>query len=309
MKLAEKPRRYLLLFFSSLGTAALFLPFAWSISPWDAVYRVSRDSPPDWQIGLLGLPFFLSIPILIWQARRLFASVPTKVEIAGAYVWSTVANAAITLTLGLMLFRMVSEEKNYAAEMALVLLPTCCLLLGNMLMLQRNLRIKLPSSASTEAFLLGSYLPNAFYCLVGFGLFEGRLQSGAYVITIVSVGYVVAILVLSRRTSIKKFEREAIEILLKEAMSPSTVASVLQRGELVGIEHTGCGYFLTLRHPGLPRDRVVCSEPAVVASCEGIETGFVVFLQDNELTLECYSWGENDVPESYRNNAVQIKTT
>ena len=39
-----------------------------------------------------------------------------------------------------------------------------------------------------------------------------------------------------------------------------------------------------------------------------IQAGFVVYLGDGELTLECHTWGEIDVPNNFRDMAVQVKT-
>ena len=73
-------------------------------------------------------------------------------------------------------------------------------------------------------------------------------------------------------------------------------------------EYTGAGYFLTLSESWLPEEDATLSCPAVVGSCSGVDSGFVVFLGKNELTLECHTWGELDVPDNYRDQAVEIST-
>jgi hypothetical protein len=37
-----------------------------------------------------------------------------------------------------------------------------------------------------------------------------------------------------------------------------------------------------------------------------VHSGFVVFLENGELTLECHSWGDVQIPESYREESVEI---
>jgi len=37
---------------------------------------------------------------------------------------------------------------------------------------------------------------------------------------------------------------------------------------------------------------------------DGIEFGFVVFLEHGELTLECHTWGAIDVPSDFRERNV-----
>lgn len=73
-------------------------------------------------------------------------------------------------------------------------------------------------------------------------------------------------------------------------------------------EYTGSGYFVTVVHPGLPVARRSLSEPPGAGMAANIQAGFVVYLGDGELTLECHTWGDVDIPESFREMSVLIKT-
>jgi len=98
----------------------------------------------------------------------------------------------------------------------------------------------------------------------------------------------------------------AIRLLASHSLSEETLFALAAMPELHRYEHTGVGYFATIRHPGIPAQRVVCSKPIVLGESDGIRSGFVVFLENNELTLECHSWGPEEVPETYREQDVQI---
>lgn len=108
MTLTNRFRSIFVLLLSLLGTAALFLSFAGDVSPWKA----SRGlwgwwGPPSWtgwEVAMLGIPFLLSIPILIWQARRLIVDRLTIGEIAAAYVVSTAAMLSTAVSLGMLTF-------------------------------------------------------------------------------------------------------------------------------------------------------------------------------------------------------------
>ena len=39
----------------------------------------------------------------------------------------------------------------------------------------------------------------------------------------------------------------------------------------------------------------------------GIQYGFVVFLEDGELMLECFSFGNESMPEGFRDRQVDIE--
>ena len=108
---------------------------------------------------------------------------------------------------------------------------------------------------------------------------------------------------------LKGFEQRAIDLLLGGVLPPETIRAVKEKAEFVGYEHTGAGYFLTLRHPALPRERLVCDKPRVMGECRGIESGFIVFIENSELLLECHSWGTEAVPATYRDENVQITAT
>lgn len=86
MPRTDLSRRIFVLLLSLLGTAALFLPFTYGVSPWDAVREPWRTLKGEFYWGfLLGAPFFLSVPILGWQVRRLFVERLSIAEIAVAY--------------------------------------------------------------------------------------------------------------------------------------------------------------------------------------------------------------------------------
>jgi hypothetical protein len=107
-------------------------------------------------------------------------------------------------------------------------------------------------------------------------------------------------------TVLRDYEQEVVRLLTQRVLSPHEIDSVIREGELVEYDYTGCGYFLTIRHPTLPVKRVVCDEPKLAGTADGIDSGFVIFIQNGQLTLECHSWGDIDVPEWFRDREVQV---
>jgi hypothetical protein len=51
---------------------------------------------------------------------------------------------------------------------------------------------------------------------------------------------------------------------------------------------------------------MMCDRPLVMGKADGIVCGFVIFIEDGRLTIECHSWGELEVPEDYRDRDVQV---
>jgi hypothetical protein len=104
----------------------------------------------------------------------------------------------------------------------------------------------------------------------------------------------------------EKFESQILHLLVAQKLGTDTVDAIVREGQPVSYNYTGSGYFLTVAHPKLPTTRMVCSEPQVIGRASNIESGFVVFIENGELTLECHTWGEIDVPENFRKLSVDV---
>jgi hypothetical protein len=70
---------------------------------------------------------------------------------------------------------------------------------------------------------------------------------------------------------------------------------------------TGCGYFLTVAHAQIPEERSVCHDPIVMGHADGIDCGFLLFLEKREMMIECHTWGAVEVPEDFRSREVAIE--
>jgi hypothetical protein len=107
----------------------------------------------------------------------------------------------------------------------------------------------------------------------------------------------------------KEYEREVLRILAAGVLSPEQLEVLMSEGEFVAYDYTGSGYFLSVRHDGLPMERVVCNEPLVTGSADGVTCGFVIFIEGGQLTIECHSWGDVNIPAGFRDSNVQIAAT
>jgi hypothetical protein len=105
---------------------------------------------------------------------------------------------------------------------------------------------------------------------------------------------------------LKDFEVKVLHLLASGVLPPEHLASIAKAGELESYDYTGCGYFLTLRHPSLPDQRIACHTPFVTGSADGVTCGFIIFIENGRLTIECHPWGDPDVPEDFREKDVQV---
>jgi hypothetical protein len=107
----------------------------------------------------------------------------------------------------------------------------------------------------------------------------------------------------------RRFETQILRLLVIPKLDEQVVSSIEQNAEFVNYEYSGCGYFLTVRHPDIPHERIVCDKPFVSGLALGIRSGFVIFIQNGQLMLECHELGEPTVPANYRDLDVAVSVT
>jgi hypothetical protein len=107
----------------------------------------------------------------------------------------------------------------------------------------------------------------------------------------------------------REFEKEVLRILVAPVLGIDAVETIERDATLVSLEHSGCGYFLTVTHRSVPTTRVVCDNPIVSGHFQNSRCGFVVFMGNEELMLECYSFGNESIPTDFRDSDVVVSTT
>lgn len=108
---------------------------------------------------------------------------------------------------------------------------------------------------------------------------------------------------------LREFEKQVLRVLVIPSLSAEVVKSIEDEAEFVSYEHSGCGYFLTVRHRNVPINRVVCDTPIVAGRVNNTDCGFIVFMEKGELMLECYSFGNQSLPKNIRDLNVAVSTT
>lgn len=106
--------------------------------------------------------------------------------------------------------------------------------------------------------------------------------------------------------ALRNFEVEVIRLLANSALDKNQLDCLASFTGSAEYEYTGSGYYLTIRMPMLPDIRSTLSHPFVMGEADGIECGFVAFLEHGELTLECHTWGTINVPSDFRERNVVL---
>ena len=93
----------------------------------------------------------------------------------------------------------------------------------------------------------------------------------------------------------KEFEKNIVNELLNTPELKSVVHSGILDNETT--EFSGVGYFLTIKDSELPKERIVLDKPAINGMLGGVEVGYLAFVENSELTLECYSYEKEVLPK------------
>jgi len=93
----------------------------------------------------------------------------------------------------------------------------------------------------------------------------------------------------------KEFEKNIINELLNTEELNGVFLSGALNNETT--EFSGTGYFLTVKNSNFPKQRIVLDKPTINGMLGGVEVGYLVFVEDSELTLECYSYEKEVLPK------------
>ncbi len=107
--------------------------------------------------------------------------------------------------------------------------------------------------------------------------------------------------------TLRPFERDAIKLLGAATPHRDTLARLLSADVPVEYEYTVVGYFITISSPELPLAREILTEPFVLGELPGVSCGFIAFLGNQELMLECHTWTDADIPPDFRDQAVVVR--
>ena len=103
------------------------------------------------------------------------------------------------------------------------------------------------------------------------------------------------------------FEKEVLRILLKPEFNHLEIEDIVSNSSISGCDFTGVGYFLELTHRLFPTERKVISKPTLIGKTGDFTVGFLLFLENNALTLECHDWGDVNPPADIRRRKICIE--
>ncbi|MFK5947959.1 MAG: hypothetical protein QM500_04200 [Methylococcales bacterium] len=106
---------------------------------------------------------------------------------------------------------------------------------------------------------------------------------------------------------LKPHEIRVIEMLVSDVISSETLNIIKRNPNITDYNVTGHGYFLTIVNTDLPIERIVCHTPMIIGECNGVESTFLIFIEEHELTIECAGMSEIEPPEDYRDWDINVR--
>ena len=109
----------------------------------------------------------------------------------------------------------------------------------------------------------------------------------------------------------RAFELIVLRAVLAEEFTPAQFGQILEEAVANDVTYTGWGFYISMRHPLIGEARRLYSAPPALSahSTEGRIAGFMMILENQQLTLEIYPWDppEDGLPAEFRDSDVQIR--
>lgn len=101
----------------------------------------------------------------------------------------------------------------------------------------------------------------------------------------------------------EKMEKEVVSLIFRNYPD---LRDQIKKARITGRKFTGCGFFTYYHNDDVSRE-----EEMVISDVEGIlnhntEVGFVFFIREKSLTLECHMYGDEPFPDSIDSYALFI---
>ena len=104
----------------------------------------------------------------------------------------------------------------------------------------------------------------------------------------------------------KSFEQEIIQEIVKQSSIDVSIFSGNDFEE--EIYYADVSYRLTLKNIGTEKKCEFLDQPEIFGKLDGIDVGFSIIIQANNLTLECYS-NNTKITEENRNGSFERTNT
>src|SRR5271163_3888277 len=168
--------------------AVVFLDFVEEVSPWDVVQLGFPLPNSDWQLAVLGAPFFLAFLVFLSGIRRLIWSRLSRIELAIVWLLVGLSASATIYFDGESLFHVYHQDLAGAIPASVsmgIMIAGAALLFFN--------RRQIPGAEISLLAVYFTYLSHAALCVLGFYTEQNR-GPGWYLASLVAALMVLEII-------------------------------------------------------------------------------------------------------------------
>lgn len=182
---------------AAVGTV---LPFALGTSPLDAVLLKVPNNEGNWWHVLIGLPFFLSLP-MIWLRLHLLNSEQMFTLFVRRILWIVIIFSAVGTLLVETPFLLHRAGTSELQRLEVIFSGIGVILINGIFLYVK--RKKLHPTRACIIGLTAAYLANAFLCLIVYGetKFKDTSQSGWYLTLVIVLPMLIELIWLLFRKS------------------------------------------------------------------------------------------------------------
>lgn len=162
----------------------IILPFAVGTSPLDALLLKVPHNEGNWWHALVGLPFFLSLP-MIWLHLRLLGPGKLHTFFGTKLLWIVIIFSALGTLLVETPFLLHRAGTSELQRLEVIFLGIGIILINGIFLFIKRKEIILIRALFIS--ICAAYLSNAFLCLIVYGeaKFQGQSRSGWYLTVII----------------------------------------------------------------------------------------------------------------------------
>jgi hypothetical protein len=103
-----------------------------------------------------------------------------------------------------------------------------------------------------------------------------------------------------------RFETEVLANLLQDRFTRAEWQALLSSYEVISYKFTAAGYFLSITSDKIRLEKETIYQPLIIGKVNKLEVGFLLFAEGSNLTIECHSWGDSNLPDDIRELDINI---
>ncbi|MDB5089367.1 MAG: hypothetical protein JWR09_3361 [Mucilaginibacter sp.] len=187
----------------------IMLPFALGTSPLDALLLRVPHNEGNWWHALVGLPFFLSLP-MIWLHLHMLSSAQLPILLVRRVLWIAIIFSAAGTLLVETPFLLHRAGTSEPQRLEIIFLGIGIMLFNGLFLYIK--RKKLHPIRASFIGIATAYLANAFLCLIVYGetKFEDHSRSGWYLTLIVVLPILIELIwILFRKSDAQKINKSS----------------------------------------------------------------------------------------------------